>query len=70
MIVATHSASAAPARRLPAALASPRSPFSAPETRPCGCVLTPAPAADDTIQPGNCKNAVSKLGDYLVENGV
>lgn len=25
---------------------------------------------NDTIQPGNCKNAVSKLGDYLVENGV
>jgi len=25
---------------------------------------------NDTIQPGNCKNAVSKLGDYLVENSV
>jgi len=25
---------------------------------------------NDTIQPGNCKTAVSKLGDYLVENGV
>eukprot|EP00962_Isochrysis_galbana_P033602 scaffold11278_cov145-Isochrysis_galbana.AAC.9 len=30
----------------------------------------PWPHPDDTIQPGNCKTAVSKLGDYLVENGV
>jgi hypothetical protein len=73
MIVATHSARA-PKPRPHATTAracllrgSPWRPHPHRSPRP-----TPAsePHSDDTIQPGNCKNAVSKLGDYLVENSV